>query len=887
MSIRDISNAVTQEFHISITTVGEAKYLIRTEQVEPGVPLAEAQLTWDVDIWLEQAQRLMHGPLVRLLQSGPKSSGLRSPQDFSDATLATELLDPSVMNLGQQLYDALFQGLIRDSWVTAQGIAQNRRQLLRLRLGIKDHRLQHLPWEVMNSGDRSPIGTGTDTTFCRYHPNLLSLSRADIGLQKQSHQSIQVLMVVASPDDQERLALSREVRKLQEELERIHSGRVNPGQRQPEAITNLVPLSIQVTLLEQPGRTELAQTLEQGHFHVLHYAGHSNLGETGGDLYLVSRQTGLTERLSGDDLAGLLVNNGTQLAIFNSCRSAYAKTTDIAGWREQNLAQALVNRGVPGVIAMAERIPDDIAITFTQLFYRNLKAGYTIDLSLNRTRQALLSVKGSDQVYWALPVLYMQPGFDGYLGSPETSPDLLHALLEDKGDKSWSDPAETLDAAPSMVISQPLTPDPAEPDLLAGLDNGLDDDDDDFWEDDDEVDLDAIADTLEATADDDYAEDSAFVGSLMAQLSSPTDVPTPTEAPPSQVESQNRQVSDSELYPASLVATDATTLADRPVATATQQSHSAKQTSIRQSPVSAQTSADRSTEPATFIEPDFSSTPLQPTPRFQHWWRRLSVSQHSQPWLWLAVGMVAAGTIVGVTLTQTRQTETFPTPTINSGDLPQAILALRSNDLVTAANTIEYLLDNDQLSAAQTALGAASSSQLTNPELTYLLGRLQWQQGQKENRDFALNDVLRSWQTSVEATRQSEETLANRIKYKTALGFAYYAQDDFAQAAETWKEVNRLYLSADDVGSNSVIQAMPVDAYAGLAIVLYELAQTAPNPEQSELIRDARKSYCLAVSVDPNRFGSGQGFSDPTSWLWGPEQIADWQAVGATLANCQ
>ena len=233
-------------------------------------------------------------------------------------------------------------------------------------------------------------------------------------------------MVIAAPDDQERLELKQEVYHLQSEL--------HPDLLVRNADTGETLLDVQLTILEQPGRAELTQELDRGNYQVLHYAGHSNLGNAGGDLYLVSRQTGLTERLSGEDLAGLLVNNGIKLAVFNSCRGGYSSSTE-QGWQERNLAQALVNRGVPGVIAMTERIPDHVAITFTQLLYRNLRRGLSIDLSLNRTRQGLISAYGSHEFYWALPTLYMQPSFDGYLvrtaNSTENTQVLDHDLFGD------------------------------------------------------------------------------------------------------------------------------------------------------------------------------------------------------------------------------------------------------------------------------------------------------------------------------------------------------------------------------------------------------------------------------------------------------------------------
>ena len=42
------AEVVTQEFHLSATSVGQNDYLVRTEQVAPGVPVAEELVHWSV-----------------------------------------------------------------------------------------------------------------------------------------------------------------------------------------------------------------------------------------------------------------------------------------------------------------------------------------------------------------------------------------------------------------------------------------------------------------------------------------------------------------------------------------------------------------------------------------------------------------------------------------------------------------------------------------------------------------------------------------------------------------------------------------------------------------------------------------------------------------------
>jgi len=393
---------VSQEFQLSVTPVGDDEYLVRTEKVAPGVPLAEQQVRWPIDQWLALSAQLMNDPMAGVFQgtgSGDRALG-RSTKNSA----------PNLVALGQQLYSGLFQGNLRDSWTCAQGIAQHRREVLQLRLGLKGRRLPRLPWEVLHADDR-PLATGTDVVFSRYQPGTSLFKQTRM---VPSSGPLKILVAIASPSDRDSLQLKREVLHLQQELQNRSANPLKNIPHSPE---------IQLTILEQPDREQLTQALEQGHYQVLHYAGHSNLGSRGGELYLVSSRTGLTETLSGDDLAGLLVNNGIQMAVFNSCRGAYGDPSDIGDDSpERNLTAALVKRGIPAVLAMAESIPDDVALTLTRLFYRNLNQGHPVDLSLSRARAGLISTYGSHQLYWALPILYQHPDFDGYLtGAPSGS----------------------------------------------------------------------------------------------------------------------------------------------------------------------------------------------------------------------------------------------------------------------------------------------------------------------------------------------------------------------------------------------------------------------------------------------------------------------------------
>ncbi len=511
---------MTQEFHISVTPVGQNDYLVRTEQVAPGVPLAEELVTWPVADWLIAAGHLMNDPLKSVLQGDPFTSG------GHESNIARNSVN--LVALGQQFYNALFQGTLRDSWITAQGIAQNHQQVLRLRLGLKDTRLARLPWEVMHAGDR-PLATGPYVAFSRFQSGILGGSplRSRNSFTTREQGSVKVLMVIASPSDQVRLDLQKqEAIKLQAELHRQTSRLAEGNNRFPE---------IELTVLDQPGREELTQALEQGRYQVLHYSGHSNLGGNGGEIYLVSRRTGLTEILSGDDLAGLLVNNNIQMAVFNSCLGAYTVASDPSGdTGERNLAESLVKRGIRSVLAMSERIPDEVALTLTQLFYRNLSQGYPVDLCVSRVRQGLISAYGSHQMYWALPILYLQPESDGFLSEElevsETT-DLRDQYNSPLGITSTMYSAmSTTGYANADDSDMPLGMEEMIPAGLARDSSGLDWLGEDTWGD--------LVDEIEYD-DPSYEEDSAIVSDLFRQL----DNQKATTEPDQQIPENNFQQS--------------------------------------------------------------------------------------------------------------------------------------------------------------------------------------------------------------------------------------------------------------------------------------------------------------------------------------------------------
>ncbi len=832
---------MTQEFHISVTPVGQNDYLVRTEQVAPGVPLAEELVTWPVADWLMAAGHLMNDPLKSVLQGDPfASSGHESDIARNSVNLVA---------LGQQFYNALFQGTLRDSWITAQGIAQNHQQVLRLRLGLKDTRLARLPWEVMHAGDR-PLATGPYVAFSRFQSGILGASPLRRNMPTPLEQGgIKVLMVIASPSDQVRLDLQKqEAIKLQAELHRIP--RLAEG-------SNRFP-QIELTVLDQPGREELTQALEQGRYHVLHYSGHSNLGSNGGEIYLASRRTGLTEILTGDDLAGLLVNNNIQMAVFNSCLGAYRAASDPSGdTGERNLAESLVKRGIRSVLAMSERIPDEVALTLTQLFYRNLSQGYPVDLCVSRVRQGLISAYGSHQMYWALPILYLQPEFDGFL-SQETE-------LSDSGElsKQYNSPLGAGSAMYSAMADDSGMPLGMEEMISSDLarDSGLDWLGEDTWGD--------LVDEIEYD-DPSYAEDSAIVSDLFRQL-------------------------DNQKAPIEL---------DQEIS-----ENSPQQSQVSEEMTSLQEETDLWGEPP---------APPPPTPgnlegnrqNSDDFLRRRSPEQASQPApsrpltrrrkLWPIVGIVGISALAAAIALnwwwQNRSQQVtlpnipgIPTQSLPIQKQPNIDLEIAPTGIVTATATeklsqgdlqsgllaVDELLNRGALTAAEAALKLIPSKQADNPSVNFYKGRLAWQSIQTGNNNYSVDDARRYWETAAKANPDS-------LLYNNALAFAYYTEGNLNRANDAWFKALNLALkeqNSDLSAATSTNMAVPQDAltsYAGLALGLYKSALTQSSGKQTQYLNEAIKLRQMVLKSDPVNF---QVDELAKNWLWTEKAIADWRSL--------
>ena len=350
-------------------------------------------------------------PQVPYLSDATRTGAVLHPVQ-SSPPIQENLIDPGapyslrlMQSLGMSLWQWVFSGAIKQGLSHSQGIAMGQRVPLRVRLDVRDPDLIGVPWEVMQSQPGVPaISLGREVMFSR--------TTSDVGPlgELRSAQMVNVLVVLGReatiagdlPDgygDGQQLRLEQEAAVVRNVLESVSRFATTAG--------------CFVDTIVQPTPGELVAKLKSGQYNVFFYAGHGQPAPDGGMLWL--RSDGA---MSGTELAGVLVQCGVRLAVFNACWGALPDSGAGGAIPRSSLAEVLLHHGVPAVLAMRDSITDEEALTFIQTLAQALAERQSIDRAVAIARQNLLTVFKFNQQAWTLPVLYMHPEFDGELVPP-------------------------------------------------------------------------------------------------------------------------------------------------------------------------------------------------------------------------------------------------------------------------------------------------------------------------------------------------------------------------------------------------------------------------------------------------------------------------------------
>jgi hypothetical protein len=283
---------------------------------------------------------------------------------------------------GGELFAALFQGEVRDLYVSCAARAQQAGRGLRVTLVLTaSPELMDVPWEYLyDEPDFLAVSSWTPVV------RSLDVPRPVTPLTVTA--PLRVLGMISDPIDLLRLDVDGERRRLEDAFRPLKlAGRAE----------------IQWT---KGGTLEaLLRTLRQSDgFHIFHFIGHGAYDEQRDDGLLAFEDgRGRSNNVTGDRLGPLLNDHRClRLVVLNACEGGRNSKTDaFAG-----VATSLLRRGIPAVAAMQFEITDGAALIFAEHFYESLAGGHPVDAALAHARQFIFA-SGND-IEWGTPVLFLR-----------------------------------------------------------------------------------------------------------------------------------------------------------------------------------------------------------------------------------------------------------------------------------------------------------------------------------------------------------------------------------------------------------------------------------------------------------------------------------------------
>jgi hypothetical protein len=168
--------------------------------------------------------------------------------------------------------------------------------------------------------------------------------------------------------------------------------------------------SVDLILLKQPTLAQLGEKLRTGGpVHVLHFIGHGRFAEEEGEGYFSMVKEGRPQKVSGEGFMHLLTAHPElRLVVLNACWTArfplQANLNPFSG-----VAHAVIEAGIPAVVAMQSWIKDEEAVLFSKGFHSRIAEGDSIDDAMAQGRREVY-LNDPNSFGWAAPVLYLLSG---------------------------------------------------------------------------------------------------------------------------------------------------------------------------------------------------------------------------------------------------------------------------------------------------------------------------------------------------------------------------------------------------------------------------------------------------------------------------------------------
>ncbi|MBD2494307.1 SUMF1/EgtB/PvdO family nonheme iron enzyme [Nostoc sp. FACHB-280] len=318
---------------------------------------------------------------------------------------------------GTVLGKALFQGQIRDAFVSALRESENPLRVL-LFLEAADSELKFWRWERLCApidGDWQLLALQQRSPFSFYIPAITDRRFPPIG-----RRDLRALVLVASPTDADKYNLAKFDAKATVDSVRTALGNI-PTDVLATVEGAIAPPTLDALCSQLTDRTK--------QYTILHFVCHGKLLDDGETVLYWAKAdntvepvtaTRLLERL--DPLRG--ARGLPHFAFLCACESASPGVEGGLGGLAQRLVRDL---GMPAVVAMTDKVTIKTAQVLAENFYRQLKASGEVDIALHEAT-ASLAERGDITVPALFSRLGARPLFSDQLDRALTNSEIEYGL---------------------------------------------------------------------------------------------------------------------------------------------------------------------------------------------------------------------------------------------------------------------------------------------------------------------------------------------------------------------------------------------------------------------------------------------------------------------------
>ncbi len=290
-------------------------------------------------------------------------------------------LERPVRDVGQALFEALFDGHVYGRYTASLQEAARRGEPLRIVLRLRAPELAGIPWETMFDSESGEY-------LCQREPVVRYVDTAQSSSPLATTGPLRILGMVAAPRDLAALDTAEERRRLDDAL----------GELSSQGLVEMV-------WVEGGNWAALQGQLMAGPWHVLHMIGHGGVGPEGGVLALEDEHTGNSTLVSAVRFARLLhaCRPVPRLVVLNACSSGESSAEDLLS----STAASLVHSGISAAVAMQFAVTDPAALAFSRGFYQALAQNIAVDEAVRLGR---IAIDGTSEqtLEWVTPVLYLR-----------------------------------------------------------------------------------------------------------------------------------------------------------------------------------------------------------------------------------------------------------------------------------------------------------------------------------------------------------------------------------------------------------------------------------------------------------------------------------------------